>query len=412
VRPLRDSRPLIPPGPGMRRALAPRRSPTSTELALYCPLIVLALIGLASPYEYNILRVNPLLEAALLLSVLTTIRTLHRRAVGILLIACSYVLVKYLLMTELRPASLTDFVQAYKAYVYVGLLSFFIGKARFSRALVTRVTDFLTLALLVKYLYSIVFQFDPRLADRPGLYTENNFELILLLGLFYIAYPHFAGSVLLRFAAVAAIVFMSGSRSASVGLFLIYVFIYLRLRSRYLLLHLAGTGLLGSAVLVLFASRLGEQGLTQVDRYRFLQVFFLETQEWSSANVLLGTVPLSPLSNHSCALLSYYAPLFSQSDPDTCYAVILHSFLLRAVIDQGLLGLGLLYVLIWFGMRSSAMSLRDRLALLALVSANALSVSAFNSVYVAIVFAVAFALDRTPRDPPSPPRTPVRVMNS
>jgi hypothetical protein len=108
-----------------------------------------------------------------------------------------------------------------------------------------------------------------------------------------------------------------------------------------------------------------------------------------------GAFPLTPLSPGSCGSLAFYEILFSKTDPGVCYSVIFHSFLMRAVFDHGLLGLVLLYGLLWLGLRRSGMVVRDALALLGLITLSALSVSAFNSVFAAIVLAVAMGLDRS-----------------
>jgi len=75
--------------------------------------------------------------------------------------------------------------------------------------------------------------------------------------------------------------------------------------------------------------------------------------------------------------------------------VILHSYFLRALFDHGVLGLVLLFSLLWLGLRRSGTGARDALAVLTLISVSGLSVSAFNNVFASMVLAVAMGLDRS-----------------
>jgi hypothetical protein len=302
-----------------------------------------------------------------------------------------YVLVKTLLLVLYGSASLPDFLLAYKAYFYLVLLAFFVGKSLFDGPRLGRLATFLVMVFLAKYGYSVVLG----LSDRPGVYMENNFELIMLLGLVYLAHPYLGARRHWVFAGLALTVLLSGSRSAALGLVCVYVFRYLRTSNRAWPFHLAGVGVVGWAVLSLFSARAAQDGGAELDRLVFFQTFQYEVRSWPFWEFLTGSFPLTPLSAGSCGSLSFYEALFSKTDPGICYSVILHSFLMRAVFDHGLLGLLLLYGLLWLGLRRSGVAARDALALLSLITLSALSVSAFNSVFVAIVLAVAMGLDRT-----------------
>jgi hypothetical protein len=245
-------------------------------------------------------------------------------------------------------------------------------------------------AFLLKYAYSLVLGF----ADRPGVYIENNFELVLLIGLVLVAWPHLGARRDLVFAALAVTVLISGSRSAALGLVCVYAALYLRSGTRTWPLHLGGLAVVAWAVATVFSSRAAADGAVELDRLVFLHTFGYEVRDWPLWEFVTGSFPLTPLSPGSCGNLAFYEVLFSRSDPGTCYSVILHSFFLRAVFDHGLIGLVLLYALVWWGLRRAGTPLREAVALLALISVSGLSVSAFNNVFVAILLAVAMGLDR------------------
>ena len=220
---------------------------------------------------------------------------------------------------------------------------------------------------LAKYGYSVVLG----LADRPGVYMENNFELIMLMGLVYLAHPYLGARRHWVFAGLAVTVLLSGSRSAALGLVCVYVFRYVRTSNRTGRSTLAGVAAVGWAVLSLFSARAAQDSGAQLDRLVFFQTFQYEVRNWPLWEFVTGSFPLTPLSPGSCGSLSFYDDLFSKTDPGVCYSVILHSFLMRAVFDHGLLGLVLLYGLLWLGLRRSGVAVRDALALLGLITLSA-----------------------------------------
>ena len=386
----------------MTGAVVDAGAPASrSEQVLYGGLLVLALVGLASPGQYNVAPAGTLLEVTFFVAMALLAPRLASGAGAILLLASGYVGLKLLLLELYGSASLPDFVLAYKAYIYLVALAFAVAKARFDGPRLARVTTVLVAAFLLKYGYSLAFGLDP----RPGIYIENNFELIMLIGLVQLAWPYLGWRRGPVFVALAATVLASGSRSAALGLLCVYVVLYLRTSVRTWPLHLAGVTVVGYAVLTVFSSRAAADGSVELDRLVFFQTFLYEVRHWPIWEFLTGSFPLTPLSPGSCGSLSFYTPLFSRTDPGICYSVILHSFVLRGIFDHGVLGVVLLYVLVWRGLRSSGVTLRDTVGLLALITVSGFSVSTFNNVFVAIVLAVAMGLHRS-RPRPTPDAVP------
>lgn len=366
---------------------APKPQVSGTERILYGTLGILAVTGLVAPDRFNLAPADRLVEVAFLAATV-----LLARRVGswfVLVPAGLYVFLKTLLLVLYGSASLPDFLLAHKAFIYLAALAFFVGRSVFYGRRLAQFTTFLVAVFLAKYGYSIALG----LADRPGIYLENNFELILLMGLVYLAYPYLGARRDWVFAALAITVLISGSRSAALGLVCVYLFRYVKTSNRTWPLHVAGVAVVSHAVLALFSAR-AEQDGTQLDRLVFFQTFLAEVRDWPLWQFLTGAFPLTPLSPGACGSLSFYVELFSKTDPGVCYSVIFHSFLMRAVFDHGLIGLGLLYGLLWWGLRRSGTPARDALALLGVITLSALSVSAFNSVFATIVLALAMGLDR------------------
>jgi hypothetical protein len=375
------------------------RGATWPERVLYGALVVFALVGLLSPGRYNALPAESFLELAFLAAVVLAGFRWAPGAWPLLVLGGLYLGLKALLLVLYGSAGALDFLQAYKSFYYVVLLAFLVGKRRFDGFRLARLASFLVTVFLAKYAYSVVLGLD----QRPGVYLENNFELVLLIGLCYLAWPYLGRRRHLVFAGLAATVLLSGSRSAALGLLCIYAFLYLRRSTRSWPLHMAGLGGVGWAVVALFGERAAEQGTAQLDRLQFLDVFLYEVRDWPVWEFVTGSLPLTPLSPGSCGSLAYWSVLFSKSDPGTCYSVILHSFFLRAVFDHGVLGLVLLYALVWIGLRRSRVPVRDTVALLSLITISGFSVSAFNNVFTAIVLGVAMGLARTPPLEPAAP---------
>ncbi|MCO7221262.1 hypothetical protein [Klenkia sp. PcliD-1-E] len=371
------------------------RPPVLQEWLVLGSLAVLAVVGLLSPGRFNAAPAELLLEVAFFLASLSLVRRMTPAGQVMLVLAGGYVLLKVLLLLFFGDAGLLDFLLAYKSFVYVALLGAWVGADVFDRRRLARFTTFLVVVFLLKYGYSVALG----LADRPGVYLENNFELILLMGVFLLAHPHLGRERPWVFAGLAVTVLLSGSRSAALGLMVVYLFIYLRTSTRTWPLQVIGTGVVGYAVLLVFSARAQSDGGARLDRLNFLDTFLYEVRDWPLWEWLTGSFPLTPLSPGSCGSLAFYAPLFSKTDPGVCYSVILHSYFLRAVFDHGLLGIALLLVLLWVGLRRSGADRRPALALLALISVSGLSVSAFNNVFSAITVAICLAMVRTGTQP-------------
>jgi hypothetical protein len=364
--------------------------PRAVEVVLYGALLGLAVVGLGSPGQWNMLPAETILEAAFILATALSMSRVDAAARSLLLVAFTYVITKTALMAFGGSGAWLDFVQAHKAYFYLLALAFFVRRRLFEGARLARVMVVVVSAFFIKYAYSQLFQLDP----RPGIYDENNFELVLLIGLSYVAFPYAGRTRQLFFVVLTATVLMSGSRSAALGLLIVYVGLYLRSRNPLWPVHVLGLAGVAAVVVNIFRSR-GPGGLSAIDRFNFLQVFLREVRDWPLWQFFTGSYPMTPLSRGACADLAFYEQVFSFTDPTVCYSVVLHSYLLRSVFDHGLIGLALLYALVTLGLVRSGASRRDVVVLLGILTVSGLSVSAFNNVFAAITLAIMLGLDRT-----------------
>ncbi|MEX5686809.1 hypothetical protein [Pseudomonas silesiensis] len=354
-------------------------------------LITVATFGLLSPYKYNILPSTEIFEVVFLLLAALSLKGANRKAMCFMLAAFVYMLVSFLLMRLLRQANILDFAQAYKSFFYIIPLSFLVGKKKFNDYQIKFIFYALLTLFFAKYGYSRALYLDDSLARRPGIYTENNYELILLIVTYYLASPALEKSRTFIFLILAFVVVISGSRSALLALLVVYGAVFIN-KINYKIIISAGVFIcLAGLLSYIFAERLAGGSIEDIDRYKFLMIFLDETRNWNILNYLFGSEPLTPLSMNSCTTLSFYQSLFSHSGDGRCYSVILHSYLLRVIFDQGVLGLTFIVAFISYGLGIAGYSTRQKVCIIGIFMASGLSVSSLNSVYSAISLAIAFS---------------------
>ncbi|MBB1295362.1 hypothetical protein [Pseudoalteromonas sp. SR41-4] len=216
--------------------------------------------------------------------------------------------------------------------------------------------------------------------SRPPLYTENNFEMCFL-SVLYLVYVYLGKSNSWKFILFSSVILLSGSRSAIICLLLLYLY---QFRPFYKisitqLLKLLALFIIGALTLMVIMSRMTAGGLEEVDRYIFLMVFFDNISDWGVKEYLVGNSPLTPLSSSSCLQLSYYQSLFSKVSDGVCYPLILHLFWLRIFMEHGLVAIIVTFLLLVSILKQKGLDTRGSIFILALISVNGLSVSAFSS---------------------------------
>lgn len=361
---------------------------TRVRLVLGLPLAVLSLSGLVSFGTLNLLPAEGILEIALLLAAVAILRLPMVGPALIAICATAYVAASGLIAIYIRHTDPLDFLQAYKAFIYLALLTPFVGRSLFSSKVVTYGFWMLSSVFLIKYGYERLLGGGGKFSLRPTVFTENNFELIFLTLLYYLAVTRGTARKALATLLIGAVVVLSGSRSAILGLVIAMVGAQ---AAGFKVRHLLSTAISAPiAILVAYYVFQGRSagGIETIDRFRFLLIFLSEIDQWNWYNYLFGTAPLTALSPSSCAALSFWTNLFSFSGDGKCYSVILHSYVLRVIFDHGAIGFSLLLAAVNFLLKCCKYTTRDRVVVLGVLLASALSISSFNNVFAALILAV------------------------
>jgi hypothetical protein len=276
-----------------------------------------------------------------------------------------------------------DFIYVYKSFFYMYICALFARSKIFTPDLTMLICRAALILFLTVYAFKKIVLHIP----RPIVLVENNFELITLLLIYFAAFSRELKRIRWEPVVLAAIILISGSRSAIMAWAVLMAYIYRPKSPRewaiYPLLVAAACG----AVFFVFQLRMETAPNASIDRVNFLKIFLSETQDWDFFKYLIGARPITPLSAEACFALKYYKNLFSFESRQVCYSVILHSFVLRAIFDHGVLGLIAVYSIVPMYMSRSGYNILEGLAVLGIHFVNGLSVSSLNSGYVVAGFA-------------------------
>lgn len=387
-----------------------RHVPKALRGALYAYLIIAGALGVAVLDGYSPLPTTVLLDAWIVAFTLTAVVRGKGHRVGALLLIGVYA------VTRLAPAVLNDspFEDVLQAYRWLLYLVAFVLAANMRwgpEPLLRRVVLILVGMALTKAALSFAVGGPGK---RPGLFIENNFEIALFCGLVLVIYRQLSptqrlGAVLM----LAVLMLLGGSRSGAVAFAVLVVYVLAQSRATTATKVFAGAYALPAIAAVpvfVFVDR--ARTSTQLDRLNFLDVFLAETRNWDLLTWLFGTEPITPLSPIGCGKLAYYEALFSTTGDGSCYSVILHAFVLRAVFDAGLMGLLIAFLVPWIAMRWGGVPTVTALGLLGIAASNSLSVSGLNNPYVALPILMAILIARREVSQgldPDQETTPVRV---
>lgn len=368
------------------------------DLIFIVLMVGLSLTGLVSYerltsfyYRSNLLPASAMLDVFMVLYVVSL---LAKRIPLKTLVILSLTILYFLLQVIFLPPSLdgaptlTDIIVAFKPFIYLIILCL-ARPHRGSIRLVTleNVFKIVLLALVLKYLMAKIFFGIP----RPGLFTENNFELALPLVLFvFLSRRGRLDSNLWMFL-IILLVLVSGSRSGLLALVAALVTSGQKVSSRLLMLVIVVPVLLAGA-LTLLNNRIADlTDIEQLDRFIFMILFFEEMQRFDLWNYVIGWAPMTPLSSATCNQLSFYTSLFSDGNPYICYPVILHVFYFRAILEHGFLGLIFIVIGFYSILRSNGFSRSLTIALLLQGMINGLSISGFGNTYFALALVLVIS---------------------
>jgi hypothetical protein len=291
----------------------------------------------------------------------------------------SYIVLSYAYAVLYKQANILDFLLIYKSYIYLYFLTFLAGRKLMSFHGVNRLTLLLFGLFFFKYLFMIALGRDM----RPVMYAENNFELMLLFALYLIRYTVTKEKYLHLLALVGLITILSLSRSSLLMYSVLFLFVIYDSFKKLRVFFIPGAIIvLGIIVYYIFAQR--SSSLEDVDRYRFMLIWWTNVQDWNIIRWMVGAERITPLNAYSCGMMNYFKTLFSYSGDGTCYSVILHSFLFRVLYDHGILGLVFIVWSTYMMLVKSKVRVDMILVFIVIVIINGLSVSSFNNLFFAI----------------------------
>ncbi|MUJ22351.1 hypothetical protein GNP66_19815 [Aliivibrio fischeri] len=270
-----------------------------------------------------------------------------------------------------------DFILINKSIYYILLLLFLPSINLFDGKFFRRLFYLLIICFFVKYVYLHALG-----NSRPLLFTENNFEVVFLILIYYGNFI-LNGSKKNKFdiTLLALIVFLSGSRSGFVCFIYLFSFLSFSKIDKKTLFKVI---LLLCATLVayyLFIERLNGKSIESIDRVVFFNLWYYDWSQISFINKIFGFLESKPLSPYVCNSLIYYSALFSHENSSQCYSVILHAYNLRVLYDFGIVGMLCIYGTIFF-LISHKLNRKSAVLIVGVLFLNGLSVSSLSSTII------------------------------
>lgn len=370
--------------------------PKLISYSTFLATATLLMVGILSPYSHNILPVARIFDAIIIFIaafMIYKVRISNIELLAIIFIS-SYFIYYTLSSTLLGNAHILDVFQSSKFLVYV-IIFIMLSKVPLMRGGEIKYLLLISLfAFFVKYAYSITLEFTDSMSRRPGVLTENNFELIYLAGLFFFVKDSLKiREHILCLLILIAIMLMGGSRSAIASFMIASAVIYVKGNPvRTIAFIIPGMALLSAAYFI-FESR-GGFDLNTIDRFRFFNLFMNEMDNRNALNWIAGDSYLTPMMPYTCQMLSFYEKLFSFNYDSTCYSVILHSFLFRVIIDHGLFVYLMTIFFSYYAIKKNTGDMYLALGIVALVTISGLSVSSFNSSIAAFMVLLAITSEK------------------
>ncbi|WBM70854.1 hypothetical protein OH773_00880 [Buttiauxella sp. WJP83] len=340
-------------------------------------LLIFVITGLITYKEYNLLPVDNILDVIILATPFFLKAKFDSKFnLVVFYIIITYITVKIIINVGVFDVNYIDFILANKFVVYISVLYYLSGKKIFTPSFIKNTYTLLIYAFLAKY---ILWHFISN-TGRPGVFVENNFELLFLILLSITKIERVGPLTNIELVILPSIFILSGSRSGLLCI-LFMMFCYMVKKLDYkILLKLLFLSALALVVFKIFESRMSGTELKQIDRYVFFEGFLHSIKDWNTLDYIFGDFVLKPLDGATCSRLSFYQQLFSYSGRYECYSVILHAFVLRLFYDFGSLGFILTLYILWRLLREH-LSLRSAGIAFFCILLNGFSVSSLNSTF-------------------------------
>lgn len=373
----------------------------STATLTIC--LAASLLGLLELLPKNLINPTNLLEFLFFALVLINFNNTDLKRFLISLLT-TISITSIILIARNFNTPLFESVRAYKwAFFLIGLI-ISLRKNRLSPRVSETCFRLLLATMFITYALQVAIN---GLDSRPYLMIENNYECALLIGFFIIQLNQqkliSKTRYLIEHSLVISIILMSQSRSSLLSLIAVLM-INIKFSRRTSNKIVLGIILLASSTIaILFTLNNRGTSIVNLDRYRFLTLFAEEFRSRSIIEQLFGSWIIQPLNYETCIKLKFYSSLQNDESLGSCYSVVLHSFLLRAVNDFGIIGsIGIFstFSFILF----DTLKKNIALSLLVLAIVNSASVSGINNVYIILPVLIALLSEETQRK--ASPKTP------
>ena len=243
-------------------------------------------------------------------------------------------------------------------------------------------SEYKYLNIIILSIFFAAYIIDPH--RRPYIFVENNFEIVLPI---LVALP----SVLkqrknindyLCVFLIIAITLLSKSLVGIGCLGSVFIIRYLHLKFWSLLSVFFILVVLLVTATIIFLQR--GVDINSIDRILFYEAATLHLKSATQIQLLFGSLYNGPLNEVSCQLLRSYSNMILEDG--SCYSRILHAFNLRILVDYGICGTLLLFILLILGITRSLNNFRFGLAVFVVGFVNGMSVSGFNNTFYLIGF--------------------------
>lgn len=354
----------------------------SSILAKLCviAIIALGLLGFLMGAGYNFDEVKTVLTVILYIAPLYsfTVRGIYSKNLvfGFFLIA--YCIISFIKIVIVNEMDYRDFFIAY-VIIFNAIILLLTPK----NATLINPETFYKYSIYIYILFITKYTYSYLLGNfRPGVFIENNFELMSIFLLYIGEVIHNKKIQTIKFLFLTLIVAMSGSRS---GMMAYIAVVYLTRES--MLVNLKSFFIiyiipLFGVVVIVSADRFID--ISSIDRVQFMYYFISELKERSIFSYLFGAPRLTFLSDESCAALAHFEDMHSFTNPSQCLPLILHSMHFRAILDHGLILYAVVFFSLYVTMKSRNFSTNESLSVFSVLVLNGFSVSGLYSIFFAL----------------------------
>ena len=253
-----------------------------------------------------------------------------------------------------------------------------VGLPLVSRNFALQMMKITSALMFVKYSISHLLN----LNDRPFLFTENNFELVIPLGLLFCYKNKSKGLTIL----LLLVILMSGSKSAIGSLILLPIISYAYRKNFMVKFGLAGLLILAITSLIRFGV------FDEVDRFVYITNIY-SFYDLSPVNVFFGNFQVSPLLSEACELFKYMGPekVTQEGGRFVCYSRVANFTTVRLIVDFGIF-FGVFFFFSWFINLRKFFPENISINLFYIGFLNGLSVSGFGNIYYIIMLLMMYSV--------------------